>query len=319
MLAGIAIALAWPRRVDLPSWSYTAAQALLGAAIGSVARTGISGSASLLAALPVVVIVTIGLSVADGLVLARRAHLGRGTALLGTIAGGSSAAVAAADDKRMHADTRVVAALQYLRVALVAATVPLLAAALYHGARGQTRGPDPSTLLAEAEITLWLIGLAAAGILLGRLMRLPGGALAGPLVLATVVGWLGLLPSAPVPTVVTTVGLAVIGLDIGLRFDKSTLRSLGSIAPSIASSTAALVVSCALVGWFLSRATGIPLVEGYLMTTPGGINAVFGTAVGLPQVNLPLVALAQIARQLAMVIVMPILVRQLLLRRRPET
>jgi uncharacterized membrane protein AbrB (regulator of aidB expression) len=70
MLAGIAIALARPGRVKLPSWSYAFAQALLGVAIGSIARTGIAGSPPLFAALPLVVVATIGLSLAAAFVLA---------------------------------------------------------------------------------------------------------------------------------------------------------------------------------------------------------------------------------------------------------
>lgn len=160
MLAGIAIALERPGRVDLPSWSYTAAQALLGAAIGSVARTGINGSPSLLAALPIVAVVTIGLSLAAGVVLARRARLGRETALLGMIAGGSAAVVAAADDGDADADARVVAVLQYVRVAVVALTTPLLAAALAHGARAHRLAPDPSGLADHAQSTLMLVAVA---------------------------------------------------------------------------------------------------------------------------------------------------------------
>lgn len=121
-----------------------------------------------------------------------------------------------------------------------------------------------------------------------------------------------MLPDAPVPAVLTTVALTIIGLEIGLRFDMPMLRSLGAMAAPVAAITAALVVSCALVGLLLSRVTGISLVEGYLMTTPGGINAVLATAVGLPQVNLAVVTLAQVVRLLAMVIVMPALVRRLI-------
>jgi hypothetical protein len=57
------------------------------------------------------------------------------------------------------------------------------------------------------------------------------------------------------------------------------------------------------------------IVEGYLMTTPGGINAVMGTAVGFPQVDVALVTIAQIVRLLAMALVMPVLVRLLLPKR----
>jgi membrane AbrB-like protein len=254
------------------------------------------------------------LSLAAAFVLARNGRLDRPTALLGMVAGGSAAVVAAADDEGVDADARVVAVLQYLRVVLVALTTPLVAAALAHGAKAHLPLPDHPGLPDDATGAAMVLAVAVAGIWLGRLVRLPAAALAGPLILATGLGWAGLLPDAPVPAAVAPVALAIIGLEIGMRFDVSTLRSLGEMAPAVATVTAVVIVSCALVGWLLSRATAIPLLEAYLMTTPGGINTVLAVSVGLPDVNLALVTLAQIARLLAMVIVMPVLVRRLAVR-----
>ncbi|GAA4521056.1 hypothetical protein GCM10023191_098870 [Actinoallomurus oryzae] len=59
-------------------------------------------------------------SLAAAALLAGVARLDRPTALLGMIAGGSAAAVACAEG--MRADARLVAIMQYLRVALIAAT-----------------------------------------------------------------------------------------------------------------------------------------------------------------------------------------------------
>jgi membrane AbrB-like protein len=199
-------------------------------------------------------------------------------------------------------------------VVLVALTTPLVAAALAHGAKAHLPLPDHPGLPDDATGAAMVLAVAVAGIWLGRLVRLPAAALAGPLILATGLGWAGLLPDAPVPAAVAPVALAIIGLEIGMRFDVSTLRSLGGMAPAVATVTAALIISCALVGWVLSRVTGVSLVEAYLMTTPGGINAVMATAVSLPHVDLALVTLAQIIRLLAMVIVMPALVRRLMVR-----
>jgi uncharacterized protein len=107
MAVGFAVALAPGVRLGLPRPLYALAQALLGAAIGSLARAGIGGSPAILAALPLLVIATILLSLGAGTVLSRWAPVGRATALLGMVAGGSAGVVAVADE--VDADARLVA------------------------------------------------------------------------------------------------------------------------------------------------------------------------------------------------------------------
>jgi uncharacterized protein len=278
----------------------------LGAAIGSLARAGISGSSSILAALPLLVIATILMSLAAGTILWRRAPVGRATALLGMVAGGSAGVVAVADE--VDADARLVAVMQYLRVAVVALTIPLVAAILQtHGHRHAAADPSSFGDNAGSVATLMAVGLA--GWWLGGRVRLPAPALAGPLLLGTVLGWSGVLPDAPVPHVVTAVALAMIGLEIGLRFDRKALTALRRMAGVVSALTVAMMAGSAALAVLLSLLAGVPPVDAYLMTTPGGINAALAAAVSLKGVNLALVTLAQILRLLSMVIVAPRLIR----------
>jgi membrane AbrB-like protein len=308
MAVGLAIALAPRVRLRLPRRLYAMAQALMGAAIGSLAQSGISGSLSVLGALPLLVLATIVFSLGAGTTLWRHAPVDRETALLGMVAGGSAGVVAVADD--VGADARMVAVMQYLRVAAVAVTVPLVAALLQaHG----HRHPIPDVPGTGDDITslAMVLGVAAVGFWLGGLARLPAKALAGPLLLGIALGWIGALPDAPVRPVVTALALAVIGLEIGLRFDRGAIRALKRMATTVTAVTAALMAGCAALGVVLSVLTGVPAVDAYLMTTPGGINAVLAAAVSLKGVNLALVTVAQTLRLLAMVIVAPWLIRRM--------
>src|SRR3954469_22875240 len=79
MAVGLAVALSPRIHVGLPRPLYALSQALLGAAIGTLAKAGISGSGSVIAALPLLVVATIVLSLAAGTVLWRRAAVGRAT------------------------------------------------------------------------------------------------------------------------------------------------------------------------------------------------------------------------------------------------
>jgi membrane AbrB-like protein len=308
LVVGMGLALATPADVRVSPRMYTAAQALLGGAIGSLAQSGSTGSGSVVLLLPVVIATMVVLSLAAGELLARCARVARSTALLGMVAGGSVAVVAAADET--GADARVVAVLQYLRVGLVAATAPLVTYLLL-GAHTQHNAVRPPSLKDSVIGVGILACVALAGPWLGRRVRMPTAALAGPMVLGVGLGWAGAFHDAPVPPTVTAVALPVIGLEIGLRFDRTTLRSLSRMAPAACGLTAAIMLACALLGEILSLLTGISPVDGYLMTTPGGINAVLGAAVSMSGINVALVAVAQILRLLTMILFVPALVRRL--------
>jgi membrane AbrB-like protein len=304
----MALALAVPPEVRVPPRLYTISQAVLGGAIGSLAQLGFTGSGSAVLLLPFVIASTVVLSLAAGELLARRGQVGRTTAMLGMVAGGSAAVVAAADET--GADARVVAVLQYLRVALVAATAPVVAYVMLGGHASHHVLRPPS--LKDSVIGMLILGgVALAGSSLGRRVRMPTAALAGPMVLGVGLGWAGAFRDAPVPPIFTAAALAVIGLEIGLRFTRSTVRSLGRMAPAAGGLTAAVMVVCALLGETLSLLTGISPVDGYLMTTPGGINAVLGVAASMNDDNLALVAVAQILRLLVMILFVPALVCRL--------
>jgi membrane AbrB-like protein len=139
----------------------------------------------------------------------------------------------------------------------------------------------------------------------------PAPALAGPLLLATLLGWSGVLPDARVPYAVTAAALAIIGLEIGLRFDRAAVRALWRMAGVVSALTFAMIAACAALAVLLSLLAGVPEVDAYLMTTPGGINAALAAAASLNGINVGLVTLAQLLRLLAMVIVAPRLIRRM--------
>jgi hypothetical protein len=222
------------------------------------------------------------------------------------VAGGSAGVVAIADE--VDADARLVAVMQYVRVALVALTIPMVAAVLQTAGYRHSLADVPSAG-DEASAVAMLLAVALAGWYLGRRMRLPAAALAGPLLLGTVLGSSGVLVDAPVPHAVTGVALAIIGLEIGLRFDRAAVGALRRMASVVSALTFAMIAACAGLAVLLSVLAGVPPVDAYLMTTPGGINAALAAAVSLKGVNLALVSFAQILRLLAMVIVAPRVIR----------
>ncbi|WP_172826528.1 AbrB family transcriptional regulator, partial [Mycobacterium sp. 1423905.2] len=84
---------------------------------------------------PIVIAVAVGtliISVAGGALLGMHRDVTPLTGGLALVAGGSTGLVAIARD--LGADDRVVAAVQYLRVALVTAAMPVVATVCYHAA-----------------------------------------------------------------------------------------------------------------------------------------------------------------------------------------
>jgi membrane AbrB-like protein len=170
---------------------------------------------------------------------------------------------------------------------------------------------DVSSGADNAGSVATMLAVALAGWWLGARVRLPAAALAGPLLLGAVLGWSRVLPDAPVPHVVTAVALALIGLEIGLRFDRAAVAALRRMAGVVTALTFAMMVGCAALAGLLTVFAGIPPVDAYLMTTPGGINAALAAAVSIKGVDLALVTLAQIVRMMAMVLVAPRLIRRI--------
>src|SRR3954468_2389606 len=182
LLAGLVWALSRAPELELPGWAFVAAQAVLGVVLGTYLK---SSTLSSLGSdwLPVLLVSfgTLALTTLIGLGLGRVARIDRATASLGTIAGGASGIVAIARD--LGGDDRLVAFMQYLRVLVVVLFTPVAVRVAFHAHAGQapSTGPELGTLDG------WLLAVlvAPAGLIAARLVRLPAGALLGPMILTS--------------------------------------------------------------------------------------------------------------------------------------
>ncbi|SEG74405.1 hypothetical protein SAMN04489712_110223 [Thermomonospora echinospora] len=292
------------------------AQALLGVLMGTylnpAALGGVAGSAVPLVA---VTLATLFICQAAAWVMVRFSGVDRATATLGMIAGGSAAAVASADD--LGADGRLVAFLQYLRVAMIVMSTPLLLSWILPGARqGSAGAPDADDVapwhLVGGHDQMWgLLVLAAVvllGVSLGRHLRLPSPAMIGPLLVSAVLTVTGVAHGFAPGGVLQTLLFTMIGLDVGLRFSRRTVWRLRRILPAALACTVAVSAVCGALAWTISALTHIPFGDTYLATTPGGINAVLATA-SSAHANLPLISSVQSLRLFEMTFLAPLLIR----------
>ncbi len=314
MIVALLVSLVRPVHGIIPPIAHLAAQAVIGVALSASFQPA---SLVALADESVIVLATAGvvlvLSAVTGVLLARVSGLDAATASLGLIPGGASGMVAMSES--VKADARVVAFMQYARLILVSLSASLLTRFVLTPARVQiATAAAPSE--SAAGLSLFSAGwmayslsaiVAVAGAWAGVRMRLPAGALVGPVILGVLLAAFA-IPHGAWPPGVLQAAYALIGLWVGIHFDPEAMRRIGRLAPVLLGFTLVLMAGCALLGWGLALATGIDPLSAYLATTPGGIDVVTITAIDLGA-NTSLILPVQMMRLLVMVIVGPALVR----------
>jgi membrane AbrB-like protein len=217
-----------------------------------------------------------------GVVLHRFANLQPGTALLGTLPGGSGEMVAVSDS--LGADVRLVAVMQYGRLLIILATISVVGHLA--SVSGGTAGSLPVKLLSatshsgEAQNYLVSITIALIGAGLGTRFRIPAGTLVIPAILAAIAGFIG-IPAAPWPPLVLGAAYLLLGLQIGGNFDIAVMRQLKRLGWIVLLSNAFLLAASALLALFLLPLLKIDLTSAYLAATPGGLDSVAAMATNL--------------------------------------
>ena len=305
LVGGMVHALGSRTELELPPLAFRVGQALVGAVIGALVQ--LSTLARLADDWPSVLLVTVGtlaISLVAGRLLALRRDVSTATGSFALIAGGASGIVALA--RELGADDRVVTIVQYLRVLLVLMAMPLVTTVFFHPpagvgslSTGPTRwGPD----------LLFVAVAVAAGLGLQRFVRAPATALLGPMLVAVAISASGVLGTVAVPTALEQLGYALIGVRVGLRFTRASLRSIARLLPLATALIVLVIVACALLGLLLSDVTGVDRLTAYLATTPGGLFAVLATAADSGS-DVTYVLAVQVIRVFAMLLVAPLLGR----------
>jgi uncharacterized protein len=308
LLVGLGYALLVRHELRPPGWLGTAAQAVVGVVMGVLVQPEtLATLAGYWLPITLITLATLLLTVLAGLLLARFTPVDRTTATFGMIAGGAAGIVAVSHE--LGADGRLVAVLQYLRVLLIVVLMPVAVVVLFDGSGEQgslaAGGSAPWPLS-----TLAVLGAALAGMLLGRLARLPAPSLLGPLIVTAVLAAFDVPLLEGVPGPLTAAAFAVIGAQVGLRFTPGTLGTLKRVLPAGLALIVALIVVSGGLGLLLSALTGLSPLDGYLATTPGGIFVVLAVATGSGADGTVVLAV-QVLRMLVMLLLGPPLARLL--------
>ncbi|MGH3674194.1 MAG: AbrB family transcriptional regulator [Mycobacterium sp.] len=308
LAVGIALALASlaPRRVPRPAG--LAAQGVLGVYIGTmVHRDAVNALGSDWPLVVAVAVATLVLSIAAGGLLGMHRDVSPLTGALALVAGGASGLIAIA--RELGGDDRVVAVVQYLRVGLITASMPVVVTLIYHADKSRH-----SVTGTESASAPWYLSLALMAVVVvigasgGRLVRLPGAGLLGPLALTVALQLTGLSFGLTVPDLLVQVGYMLIGWQAGVAFTRESMRAVGRMLPAAIGLIVVLSVATAGLGVLLADIAGLTPLEGYLATSPGGVYAVLATAVETGS-NVTFVIAAQVLRILLMLFAAPLLAR----------
>ncbi len=226
------------------------------------------------------------------------------TGVWGCSPGGASAMTLMAE--AYGADIRLVAFMQYLRVACVVGVASLVARiwiGVPAGAHAQPAWFPPVAWGPFAGTA----ALVALGSLAGARLRLP----AAPLLVCLGVGVAlqdGGLLAIELPPWLLAVAYAIVGWSIGLRFTRAILVHAARAFPRVLAAVLALIAACAGVGALLVFAGGLDPMTAYLATSPGGADSVAIIAAS-SDVDLPFVVAMQTARFVLVLLTGPALAR----------
>ena len=303
VLALLALA---PSRVPRPAG--VAAQGVLGVYIGTmVQQDALDALGSDWPIVITIAVATLLISILAGVLLGLRRDVTPLTGSLALVAGGASGIVAIA--RELGGDDRVVSVVQYLRVGLVTASMPVVVTLVF-----QADKAHGATYVAQNDSAPWylsigmIIALIVVGVTLGRVVRLPGAGLLGPMALTVVLELTGMSFGLSVPMVLIQIGYALIGWQAGLAFTRESMRAVGRMLPAALGLIVALSVATAGLGLVLAHYTRLTPLEGYLATSPGGVYAILASAVETGS-NVTFIIAAQVLRVLLMLFAAPFLAR----------
>ncbi len=290
----------------VPSLLHVASQAVIGTMIARMLPPSLLESLRTEGGVLLgVVLATVTASSLLGWVLGRLRVFPGSTAIWGLSPGAASVMMVMAE--AYGADARLVAFMQYLRVAVVVAVASLVV-------RFWVTLPrlSPGGGVWFASFSPWSFGetllVAGAGAVAGRLLKIPAGAMLGPMLLVALLHGGGLL-TITLPPELLAVSYTFLGWGIGLGFTRPILRHALRALPRTFLAILALVSFSGGLALFLVLFLGKDPLTAFLATSPGGMDSVAIIASSGTPVDIPFVMALQTMRFLVVLIAGPVISR----------
>jgi uncharacterized protein len=292
--------------IGIPRWSFFLSQGVIGCLIAKSIGSG--ATMTMLKQWPVVLIgvaAVMAFSAVLGVLLARWKVLPGATAIWGSSPGAATAMVLMAE--AFGADIRLVAVMQYLRVAFVG----LIASIVARTWAGSGAAPIATDWFPAVAVGPFLetLALIAGGTVLGVKSKIPAGPLLLPLAIAAVLSATHVV-AITLPPWLLAACYALIGWSIGLRFTRPIVAYAARQLPRIVASILTLIALCGGLAYVFHVVLGTDPMTAYLATSPGGADSVAIIAAS-SRVDMPFVMSMQIGRAILAILIGPALARLL--------
>ena len=262
-----------------PEWMVTPMRVILGVMVGASLTPELFASFGALGLSMLAVPVFVVVSSLLGYVIYRRiGGYSPPEAYFAALPGGLHSMTAYAED--IGLDIHRIALAQALRVVLVVAAVPLILWAV----QADVVSGGAEFVSAMADVTLpqhlTMLGAGVAGYVLGRVTRIPGGSIIGPMIVSSGLH-LGGVIDAPASFELLALAQVVLGCAIGARFVGEPLSLLRA---GLHLAVLGFVVSGAVtlvLAWQVSSMTGRDFLSLALALAPGGMPEMSLMAIAL--------------------------------------
>ncbi len=246
----------------------------------------------------------VGLSVITVYTLYRRLFdLDRPTAYFAAIPGG--VIESAILGEMAGGDQRTISLIHFCRILIAVLTIPLAFRLIFGPVGSAAVGADAFKTAISLSDAVLLIGAGVLGFYLGRLTKLPGAAISGPMILSALVHGLGFTEAHP-PTLLVIAAQIVLGSALGARFSGFPVSRVFVGLKAAALGVAAMMtigIAIGLVVWPFVPETMAGIILAY---APGGLAEMSLIALSL-QMSVPFVAAHHIARIIIAVTLPPLI------------
>ena len=242
-----------------------------------------------------------------GWILSKSSLFPGNTAIWGTSPG--AAMVMTIMSESFGGDIRLVALMQYLRVACCTLSVTLVGHYL-GGAAGHSSSPQLNLFsISSKPDFIWTIGTVFLCFAIVKIFNKPSIAFILPMVVGIILKMLG-LTEIVLPGIILAIAYTIIGWNIGLRFTRKILNHAAKLLPMLLLSIGILLAVNAAFGFVIAKWAGTDYLTAFLATSPGGADSVSIIAASTP-VDVGFVVTMQVIRFFMVILLSPLLARWL--------
>ena len=255
-----------------------------------------------------VITTTVIFSTFAGWLLAKSKRLPGTTAAWGCAPGAASGMITLAEE--FGADPRLVALMQFLRVSMVIVLATVISRLIFDvNASPKLEASSYFFELWQLPDFLFTLGAIIGGSSVARAFGVPSGGVFIPMVLAFGLQNFGLM-KITLPTALLYTAFTLIGLWVGLKFDRETVFKAIRLLPTMLVGTISLILLCGISAAILVWLVGVDPLTAYLATTPGALEAVTIIAVS-SNADVSFILSIQTARLLIVIMTGPMLAKMI--------